>query len=92
MSTPSPWGKVDRGQKVTNHLSRMTLEVGDLDPIQGFNETRPGDELSRAGDPRITTGLRPRLSAAAIVGLGFFASAVFTHLIFFRRAKRHLGF
>jgi len=32
------------------------------------------------------------MSIGAIFGFGVFASAVVTHLIFFRRAKRHLGF
>jgi len=69
----------------------VVLEVGHLDPIHLFSETRPGDELSQAGGPRGSTGLRSRFSIGAILGLGLFASAVVTHLLFFRRAKRHLG-
>lgn len=97
MSTRSARGKGDRRQKVTNHLSVVAepregvLEVGHLDPIHLFSETRPGDALRQADAPRGSTGLRSRFSVAAILGLGFFASAVVTHLLFFRRAKRHLG-
>lgn len=34
----------------------------------------------------------PRVSFGAAVGFALFASALATHLVLFRRAKRHLGF
>jgi hypothetical protein len=66
-------------------------EAGDPSLISPFIEC-PATESHRSGDRRVTIGLRSRLSVVAILGFGLFASAVVTHLVFLRRAKRHLGF
>lgn len=72
--------------------ARVPHEVGRLDPIRQFSETRRVDEFCHSADRRIITRPRSRASIAACLGVALFTSAVVTHLIFFRRAKRHLGF
>jgi len=62
------------------------LEVGQLDSIPPFRDAGFGDGLRHDWRPRIA-----RFPARALLGVGLFASAAITPLIFFRRAKRHLG-